>query len=58
MAIPTNDLMGSMQILQARYINDAMDKYKRRWFCYPANTDAFISTLFSKGMNLATNLHH
>ena len=48
----------SHKMLQARYINIAMDKYKARWFNYPVNTDAFISTLFSKGMNLATNIGH
>ena len=48
--------VGSM--MQARYINRAIDKYKYRWGMYPVNTDAFIDSLFDKGVNLAIAVGH
>jgi len=50
--------MTSEMIMQAKYINRAISKYKDRWGMYPVNTDAFIDSLFSKGVILAVAVGH
>jgi len=50
--------MTSVMIMEAKFINRAINKYKDRWGMYPTNTDAFIQTLERHGVYLSVAVGH
>ena len=47
-----------VMLLEAKFINRAINKYKDRWGMYPVNTDAFIQSLERHGTSLSVAVGH
>ena len=50
--------MTSVMIMEAKFINRAINKYKDRWGKCPVNIDAFIQSLESYGVSMAVAVGH